>query len=324
MAAWRYRRIAITGTLIWVALTGSALKAQPGGTDRPPLALSQSVETPSDRIWRIARRLLIANADRCIQHRWEFGLLAFRPDKQSSVVEAKTQEKEPERFAIQRISPGGAADKAGLRVGDRLITANGVDWQSPEFTQIWNRAESFDPAVERITLQASRNKDMVTASINGERACAIPVFLLPKKAVNAMAVDGRIVVYSALEQALREDDELAAIMAHEVSHVLLGHVPAPAASNTNMPSAGRAFKPKRSQMEQDANALSVRLLLQAGIDPEAAVRAQAKLGKTGRGPISRLLGLWGPYMSAPKRQEFLREEADKARRERSQSAIEGH
>ena len=112
-------------------------------------------------------------------------------------------------------------------------------------------------------------------------------------------------INSGLEEALPQDDQLASVIAHELAHVVLGH------SKENTDSTTRA------RMEREADALGVRLSLRAGFDPNAAARAIEVIGGRARGPITRLLGLYGDHMPTPQRKSFLLEEAIAARQEQA-------
>ena len=65
-------------------------------------------------------------------------------------------------------------------------------------------------------------------------------------------------------------------------------------------------------METEADQLGILLMAQAGFDSMAAVRANSKMYQT-NGPISRLLGWHGAYMSPNERNAFLTKRANEVR-----------
>lgn len=115
-----------------------------------------------------------------------------------------------------------------------------------------------------------------------------------------------IIVDGGMEQLLTSDEELAWVIAHEAAHIFLGHTG---------PGRGADLKNNdiRSQMERQADALSVRLMLLAGYSPEASFAAQPKIAAASRGPISRLFDVHGPYMGTRERTRFLMNEVAAAR-----------
>ncbi|EXI67940.1 MAG: TPR repeat-containing protein YfgC precursor [Candidatus Accumulibacter adjunctus] len=126
---------------------------------------------------------------------------------------------------------------------------------------------------------------------------------------------GKIVVYSGLiEQLQLTDDELAAVMAHEVAHALREHgrEKAGQAAGVNAAAAiggaligayfgidsgiGRTvigsvgdlayMRPNSREMEQEADRVGIELAARAGYDPDAAISLWQKMGRTvsGRPP----------------------------------------
>jgi predicted Zn-dependent protease len=80
--------------------------------------------------------------------------------------------------------------------------------------------------------------------------------------------------------AITNDDELAAVLAHEFAHVVLGHVQR----------IGGAITPAwKTQIEFEADALSLSILSDAGFDPRAAMSVVRRLSEaTGGLPSSAL------------------------------------
>jgi len=142
------------------------------------------------------------------------------------------------------------------------------------------------------------------------------VNVIRSRELNAWCMPGgKIVVYSGLiEQLQLSDDELAAVMAHEVAHALREHgrEKAGQAAGVNTAAAiggaligayfgidsglGRTvlgtvgdlafMRPNSREMEQEADRVGIELAARAGYDPEAAIRLWEKMGRTvgGRPP----------------------------------------
>ncbi len=58
----------------------------------------------------------------------------------------------------------------------------------------------------------------------GEQDKKVPISVIESPVVNAYATSTEIVVYTGLLKTLRNTDELALVLAHEISHKVLGHV----------------------------------------------------------------------------------------------------
>ena len=139
------------------------------------------------------------------------------------------------------------------------------------------------------------------------------VNVLTSKELNAWCMPGgKIMVYSGLLDQLRlTDDELAAVMAHEIAHALREHgrekagqaagVGAVAAIGGALLGAyfgidsglGRTvigtvgdlafMRPNSREMEQEADRVGIELAARAGYDPDAAISLWAKMSQAAKG-----------------------------------------
>lgn len=306
MLRWRVRFAALAA-LSALGWSGAPLAAQDTTGSGP----TEAGETAVARVSRLARPLLLANLRQCPRQRWDFGFNAHRDRKPGAEPAPATGPAEPAGFRVIVVIPQSPAARAGLRVGDRLVAVNGNDWASAGFATAFLMADQASPLARDLTLQVERDGAPVTLAVTGERACAIPVRLVAQAKPNASAGSGMAFINSGLEEALPQDDQLAAVIAHELAHVMLGH------------SRDKADSTTRAAMERDADALGVRLALRAGFDPSAAARAIEIVGARARGPISRLLGLYGDHMPTPQRKSFLLEQAIAARQEQLAETVSG-
>jgi len=130
------------------------------------------------------------------------------------------------------------------------------------------------------------------------------VNVLTSKEVNAWCMPGgKIAVYSGLIDQLKiTDDELAAVMGHEIAHALREHAwerasqamnaqigltvigIALGASGASMDMAGMAYQamfalPNSREQETEADRIGVELAARAGFDPRAAISLWDKMGR---------------------------------------------
>lgn len=134
------------------------------------------------------------------------------------------------------------------------------------------------------------------------------VNVLTSKEVNAWCMPGgKIAVYTGLIDQLKiTDDELAAVMGHEIAHALREHAwerasqamnaqlgltvigIALGASGSSMDMAGMAYQamfglPNSREQETEADRIGVELSARAGYDPRAAISLWEKMGKLSGG-----------------------------------------
>jgi predicted Zn-dependent protease len=116
-----------------------------------------------------------------------------------------------------------------------------------------------------------------------EPGCASRFQLIPSRSLNAEA-DGRYVqVTTAIAEYVADDAELAAVLAHEFAHNILGHrvrLDAARVSRGFFSNFGRNARSIR-ETEIEADRYSIYLLDRAGYDPEAAVRFWSRFGRRG-------------------------------------------
>jgi Zn-dependent protease with chaperone function len=137
-------------------------------------------------------------------------------------------------------------------------------------------------------------------------AWAWEVNVIDTPAINAFCMPGgKIVVYDGLIDRLAlDDDELAAVIGHEIAHALLEHGRARmseallknvginlAAAYFGLSDAGAALLAQAAQLaitlpysrahEVDADLAGLELAARAGFDPRAAVRVWQKMAKAG-------------------------------------------
>lgn len=204
--------------------------------------------------------------------------------------------------AILTLSNDSAADKAGLKAGDWIVSIDGADMKAGEG---YEGVARFDAALDAAlakppaTLVIERGGERRTVSLTGLPGCASRVELVPGKKLNA-AADGRIVqITSGVVGETRDDDELAFVIAHEMAHNILGHA-------ARLDRAGRSAANIRAT-ETEADLLALRLMKAAGYDPMAASRFWARFGrKTGAGIFSD-----GTHMRTKDRVRLLADEATK-------------
>ncbi len=111
------------------------------------------------------------------------------------------------------------------------------------------------------------------------------ILVLTSPEVNAWGMPGgKIAVYTGtIEKLQLTDDELAALIGHEIGHLLRDH----AREVWGPPALGLV---SRSQQEQEADRIGVELAALAGNDPRAALTLWAKMAQERQGSGAQISG----------------------------------
>ncbi len=221
-------RFNLPATIAAFALLAAPAASMSSGVDNPYPAL----RIMDQRVAEIGYRLTRENASWCIEKETKSGVtlanLRDFPSKNHALVRtAYGIRADVSDWFVLAVVPGSDADTSKVRTGQ---------------------------SAERLNIRA-------TSSLKIH--CAANFSVVARDDMYA-ATDGKnIQISAALIARTRDDDELAALIAHELAHIILDH-----------PSA---LKSKRSiarvkATERDADRLSVWLMVHAGYDPRAAVQ----------------------------------------------------
>ena len=192
---------------------------------------------------------------------------------------------------VLALVPGGPAEQAGLRLDDILVGLDGAALPrgDPGRSGSFDRMAAILDAIEAAFADGAaeiairRGGAPLALHVGSEPGCASRFQLIPSRRLNARA-DGRYVqVTVAIATYAADDPELAAVLAHEFAHNVLGHrvrLDEAGASRGFFGNFGRSARNIRAT-EIEADRMSVYLMERAGYDPQAAVRFWARFGRRG-------------------------------------------
>lgn len=124
---------------------------------------------------------------------------------------------------VTSVTPGSGAERAGLRVGDRIISVDGrgvapYDGPIPSIDKRLQPGRRTSPA-----LVVLRDSILHAVNIPSDTVCAYDVVVLKSAELNAFADGKNVYVTSQMLRFAADDDELATVLGHEIAHNAMGH-----------------------------------------------------------------------------------------------------
>jgi len=230
----------------------------------------------------VGDRLAVAAADLCSRQAPDIGfslhdLSQYGPAYRNA---ARAMFARPDLPAVLAVAGGGAAARAGVRPGDGVVAVNGQA-VPPETGDGLARVETVIAAAVRaaragpVRLSLVRDGAQITRTFTAPAGCAVRFQVEPNGALDARTNGWLIEATTGLIDFVRGPDELAAVLAHELGHVILNH----------RARIGRVSRGESRVEELEADRLGVRLADRAGYRPEAALEFWQRMRrKGGAGP----------------------------------------
>ena len=247
-----------------------AFAVAPQAFAHPHEPILSDYDTKLQRLNAVGWRLARGNVDYCTNTRMAAGWVlhdALTFDKAASVEEERSA-----AIWVADIAPNGPAARAGLATDDIPLTVGSVAVQdTPVGGTVWQRLIDIDAAIGHalskgpVAVTFRRNGVARQTSLTGQRVCTAD-FEVRAGEDDAIADRRRVMLGEDFVGFAWSDDVLAAIVAHELAHVLRGH-----------DSRGKSREDIR-EMEREADVLMPWLLANAGYPPELAADAIAKWG----------------------------------------------
>jgi hypothetical protein len=236
------------------------------------------------RVAKVAYRLALAGRPLCPASWPATGMLFHH----LAEYEAKDRPLVVQLYGLDRgpgvlsVIGGSPAAQAGLRAGDVLLAVGGRPFPAPteiatiRERSVWRaRLEASEMQLEGALRQGPadllvlREGREMRLRLESRPACLGRIRLARSTQTNAFASGRYVIMTTSMLDYLRNDDELAVVLGHEMAHDILGH---PATRSEEGILAGLGIHPSNIwKREAEADRFGLRLMAAAGYDLGTAI-----------------------------------------------------
>ncbi|MFZ2980446.1 MAG: M48 family metallopeptidase [Sphingobium sp.] len=241
------------------------------------------------RVASVGERLAMANVRLCSQTLARTGLVLhdIRQYSARGQMAARSAFRFEREISVEGVVPGSPADRAGIRADSALLALDGVAVNSLPVTRSENSFGRMAAILDEEERKAADGLLIVDVLEDGvehrrkiaaESGCSGRFQIVLEGSRNAFS-DGKYAqIDGSMMDFVRNDEELSAVLAHELAHVILDH-----RQRLYLASNGRkVIRPSRAMIrasENEADRLSLYLMANAGYDPTVAPRFWDRLEK---------------------------------------------
>jgi hypothetical protein len=178
------------------------------------------------RLNKVAYRIAQAGRADCKdQLTYDFGFSSVAPNDlperfRHLAIEALGQD--AGTSVVMSVAEGSPAAKAGIAAGDELVSLNGRRVPATKPAD-WIALFLIKNESQPVQVEIRRGGQTQTRVVSAVQRCSLPVLLATEEQSGAYTDYRKIVVFSGMLRVAQTDDELAAVVGHELAHVTMGH-----------------------------------------------------------------------------------------------------
>ena len=191
------------------------------------VAVMQNALSTEARVARVAYPVLFHNAALCgTDITYSLGISGWTTEQ----MDEEYRDVAKEEFGIGKaltvvsVTSGSSGERADIRVGDKIASVDEEVLDDGE-DAMEDLAEMLDESGgKEVRLGIIRDGQARTVTVRPDRVCAFPVHWGLSDEVNAFANGSSIYVTTGFLRFVEDDDELAAVIGHELAHNTRGHI----------------------------------------------------------------------------------------------------
>jgi len=256
-------------------ITPPALSAE---QSRQEVLAFDNMERLQERLMKVARPVLKANTELCPKTRQDIGVVMHSLKSYSKPLRpaAKRELGAADEPSIRLVVKGSPAEAAGLKAGDQFINAEGKI--------ITPYAKDLQKALKAgETIDIKRGEQTLSLPITSETLCGYTVRLSQTSTINAYADGNNITMTSGMMNFVKDDNELALIVGHELGHNTMGHI-RKIVSNIILSVGGTRYT---RPFETESDYVGLYYMVRAGYSPEGVEDFWRRLAVTNPKYVAR-------------------------------------
>lgn len=193
-----------------------------------------SMRTTANRELRLdalSRPILRTNVELCPKQDYQLGFrfgseYMFAADQRPS---ARRLFRLKDRLTVTAVFQDTPAEEAGMMVGDALLAINGepvpiVGSKRQHNAAVKRVSKHFGGTPSPVTFRVARGEQELNYTATPELLCGYPVALVNDNELNAWTDGTGIYITTGMMRFVDKDEELQAVVAHELAHITEGHV----------------------------------------------------------------------------------------------------
>lgn len=223
------------------------------------------------RLMQVALPVMKDNTELCPKTRQDIGVVmhSLKSYSKSLRPAAERELGATDEPSVRLIVKGSAAEAAGIEIGDQFLDASGKV-VTPQNKALQIQLEQGG------NIRVRRGGEEIDLTVKSETVCGYNVRLSQTSTINAYADGKNITMTSGMMNFVKNDDELALIVGHELGHNTMGHI-RKIVSNIILSVGGTRYT---RPFETEADYVGMYYMVRAGYSPEGVEEFWRRLAVT--------------------------------------------
>ena len=213
----------------------------------------------TERLQRVSAPIMEANKELCPKTRLDIGVTTHSLKSYSKQMKPAAERElgAIDDLSIFNVIAGSTADKAGLKRGDILL--------GPKDEPLSPISKKFQSLLKNSSdsIRVKRDEDIFSVGVTPQEICNYPVRLSSTSTINAYANGRKIIMTAGMMNFVKDDDELALIIGHELGHNTMGHI-RKIVTNIILSAGGTRYT---RPFESESDYVGMYYMVRAGYDP---------------------------------------------------------